>query len=115
MVNVETFRRMALSFPETEEQDHFGRPSFRVKKKIFATLWTKERRAVLKLSLADQSVFSDFDRTIFYPIKGGWGRQGWTFVELAKVKKSMLTDALTTAWNGVAQKPVGNKKKATRF
>lgn len=111
MISIETFRRMALSFPEAEEQPHFDRPSFRVKKKIFATLWTKERRAVLKLSLGDQSVFSDFDNTIFYPVKGGWGRQGWTMVELTKVRKSMLQDALTTAWSGVM--PKGFKKQRT--
>jgi hypothetical protein len=29
---------MALALPEAQEQDHFGRPSFRVRGKIFATL-----------------------------------------------------------------------------
>lgn len=71
MISIETFRRMALSFPEAEEQPHFDRPSFQVKKKIFATLWIEERRAVLKLSPVDQSVFCDFDKAIFYPVKGG--------------------------------------------
>jgi hypothetical protein len=32
-------RRLALALPETSEQDHHGRPSFRVDNKIFATLW----------------------------------------------------------------------------
>jgi hypothetical protein len=29
---------MALALPETTEEDHFGRPSFRVRGRIFATL-----------------------------------------------------------------------------
>lgn len=104
MVTIETFRQLALSFPESVEQDHFGKPSFRVRKKIFATLWLKEQRAMVKLSLIDQSVFCDFDKKIFYPVPGGWGKQGATFVELKKVRKDMLLDALTTAWKGVAPK-----------
>jgi hypothetical protein len=36
-------RAVALSLPEAVEQDHHGRPSFRVGGKIFATLWTDDR------------------------------------------------------------------------
>jgi hypothetical protein len=32
-------RALALRLPEAVEQDHHGRPSFRVGGKIFATLW----------------------------------------------------------------------------
>jgi hypothetical protein len=109
MVDLDTFRKMALSFPEAEELPHFERPSFRVKKKIFATMWTKEYRAVLKLSLINQSVFSSFDKTIIHPIEGGWGRQGWTVVELRRVRKAMFMDALTTAWCDVAPKKLVTK------
>ena len=104
MVNIETFRKLALSFPNAEEQPHFHLASFRVNKKIFATLWEKENRAMLKLSLADQSVFCFYDTTIFFPVPGGWGAKGATFVELNKVRKDMLKDALTTAYNGAALK-----------
>ena len=104
MVNIDTVRKLALSFPETVEQDHWGRPSFRVKKKIFATIWPVEERAVLKLSVVDQSVFTEYNSKIFYPIPNGWGKQGWTFVELKKVRKDMFNDALHLAWSEVAPK-----------
>jgi hypothetical protein len=39
VVSVDQARRFALSLPEAVEQDHHGRPSFRVAGKIFATLW----------------------------------------------------------------------------
>jgi hypothetical protein len=32
-------RQLALGLPEAVEQDHHGRPSFRVGGRIFATLW----------------------------------------------------------------------------
>jgi len=112
MVSTESFRKMALSFPGAEEQPHFHLASFRVKKKIFATLWEKENRAMLKLSLISQSVFCAYDASIFFPVPGGWGRQGATFADLKKVRKDMLKDALTTAYNQVA--PKQKLKKITK-
>lgn len=105
MVTQATFRKMALSFPGAEEQPHFHLASFRVKKKIFTTLWEKENRAMLKLSLVDQSVFCAFENgTVFFPVPGGWGKKGATFVDLSKVRKDMLKDALTTAYNELTKK-----------
>jgi len=112
MVSIDTFRKLALSFPDTDEHPHFHLQSFRVKKTIFATLWQKENRAMLKLSLIDQSVFCSYDASIFFPVPGGWGTQGATFVDLKKVRKDMFTDALTTAYHGVASKlTVKSKRK----
>ena len=110
MVNIATFRKWALSFPNTTEEPHFQLSSFRVRKKIFATLWQKENRAMLKLSLIDQSVFCSYDNTIFFPVPGGWGKQGATFVELKKVRKDIFRNALKTAYHGV-QKPKEHKTK----
>jgi predicted DNA-binding protein (MmcQ/YjbR family) len=104
MVSQDTFRQLALSFPNAEEQPHFHLASFRVKKKIFATLWEKENKAMLKLSLIDQSVFCSYDQSVFFPVPGGWGKKGATFVDLGKVRKDMLKDALTVAYNGVTTK-----------
>ena len=104
MITVEEVRKLALSFPETDEHDHWGRPSFRVKKKIFITLWPIEMKAVLKLSLVDQSVFADYNSKIFHPIDNAWGKQGWTSVELKNVRKDMFKDAITLAWRHVAPK-----------
>ena len=104
MVDMKTFRQIALSFPETTEEPHFEKTSFRIRRKIFATLSVEDNSAVLKLSEIDQSVFCSFDPTIIYPATGAWGRQGWTIVNLKKVRKSILTDALTTAYCEVAPK-----------
>jgi hypothetical protein len=40
-------RALALALPEAVEQDHHGRPSFRVGGKIFATLWDDEHMNVM--------------------------------------------------------------------
>jgi len=104
MVKTDAFKKIALSFPGTSEQPHFEKPSFRVGKKIFATLDIPNNQACLKLSIIDQDVFCAFDKTIIFPVPNKWGKQGWTLVNLKKIRKEMLTDALTTAWRGVAPK-----------
>lgn len=104
MVTVATARQLALSLPETEEKSHFETPDFRVKNKIFATIKADKQLMMVKLSAVDQSVFCSFDTAVIYPVPGGWGRQGATYIELKKVKKAMLLDALTMAWKQVAPK-----------
>jgi hypothetical protein len=95
-------RRAALSLPEAEEYLHFHLPAFRVRKKIFATIHADKNFMMVKLSLVDQSVFCSFNKAIIFPVPGGWGRQGATFIDLKKVKKPMFIDALTTAWKTIA-------------
>lgn len=102
MVKQEQFRKLALLFDEAEELPHFEKASFRVKKKIFATLDVKNKRACLKLSAVHQSVFAAYDKSVVYAVPNAWGKQGWTFVELSKVKKEMLEDMLTCAYCEVA-------------
>jgi hypothetical protein len=40
-------RQLALALPGAVEQDHHGRPSFRVDGKIFATLWDERTMNVM--------------------------------------------------------------------
>lgn len=104
MVSNEQFRELALTFRESVELPHFENTSFRVNKKIFATLNERACKACLKLSEKDQDLFSLFDASIIYPVPNKWGKQGWTFVELKKVKKKVLSDALLLAYCEVAPK-----------
>jgi hypothetical protein len=106
MMTLDEVRKLALSFPEAEEHAHFEKPSFRVKKKIFATLWVPENCACVKLTPIDQSVFVDFNNEIFTPVTGAWGKKGWTLINLKKVRKDMFKDALTLAYNSVVPKKI---------
>ena len=63
MVSIDTFRKLALSFPEATEEPHFEKTSFRVNKKIFATYDNTKHQACIKLSEIDQDVFSSFDKS----------------------------------------------------
>lgn len=102
MVEIETFRQMALSLPEMTEQPHVDNRAFTVGKKIVVTLNSKENRVCFKLSEIDQDLFSAFDKTVIYPVPNKWGKQGWTLVNLAKVEHETLLDALKAAYCHVA-------------
>ena len=112
MVSFNTFRQEALQLPGVTEQPHFDLISFRVQNKIFATYWEKDNRAMLKLPLVEQSVFCTLDNAIFFPVPGGWGKQGATFVELGKVGKTVFKDALRIAYQARAANPGIQKKKS---
>jgi hypothetical protein len=102
MVRVDTFRKLALSFEETTEAPHFEVTSFKVKGKIFATLNPPHHRGCVRLSPVDQDVFCAFDPEVIYKVPNAWAKYGWTNINLKKVKREMLLDALTTAYCTVA-------------
>src|ERR1700736_3158543 len=96
MVPVDQARRLALSLPEVVEQDHHGRPSFRVAGRIFSTLWDEERMNAM--------VDPDGVRTVTqaHPtacVEFWWGRRlAAVTVILARVEQDLLLDILTDAW-----------------
>ncbi len=109
MVSIDILRNIALSFPEATEEAHFEKTSFRVNKKIFATYDDIKKRACIKLSEIDQDVFSSADKSIIYPVDNKWGKQGWTLIEMSKVRKDLFVDALTTAYCEVAPRKLAEQ------
>lgn len=104
MVSNASFKVMALSFAGTSEEPHFQKRSFRVKKKIFATLDESKKQASLKLSAIDQSVYCDASPAAIYPAAGAWGKQGWTIIHINQVPKSLVEEALRKAYDCVLKK-----------
>jgi hypothetical protein len=98
-MNVDDFRRIALSLPGAEESSHMGQPDFRVGGRIFATLASaKQGYGNLQLTLEQQKAFVEELPEVFLPIPGGWGRMGMTHVRLAAVTEDVVRGALHTAW-----------------
>ena len=104
-MNPDEFRHLALALPEAVESSHMRTPDFRVRGKIFATLGLgAQPRCVVKVTLEQQETFMRVDPAAFNPVKGGWGRKGWTQVLLASAQTSIVGDALALAWRNVAPK-----------
>ena len=106
------FRRTALALSDAVESAHHGKADFRVGKRIFATLGHPDQNwGTLKLTAEQQSMLVEAEPDIFRPVPGGWGKQGYTNVRLAKADATTLKSALAMAWANVAPK-AGVKARA---
>ena len=99
------FRRAALALPGAVEGAHQRTADFRVGKRIFATLGYPDIAwGMVKLTQEQQSMLVEAEPEIFRPVPGGWGKQGYTNLLLAKADATTLKSALTMAWMNVAPK-----------
>jgi len=105
-----SFRALALSFENAVERPHFEITSFCVGRKIFATLNGAENRATLRLPELQQDAIVALNDEAFYPVPNKWGLKGWTHVNLKKIKKGILADALAVAYEAVTRKS-GSKRR----
>lgn len=111
-MNVDDFRRIALSFEGAEESSHMGQPDFRVDGRIFATLASAHQGyGNLQLTLEQQAAFVEELPEVFLPIAGGWGRMGMTHIRLAAAHEDVLQGALHTAWKLRVEKNAKSRQK----
>jgi hypothetical protein len=99
------FRALALSLPESVESEHMDHPDFRVRGKIFATLFDPReggRAGMVKLTLEQQRGFVREEPESFRPVAGGWGRRGATQVALRPARVAPVRRALIEAWRNTA-------------
>ena len=111
------FRKLALSFPDTEEGAHHGHPDFRVGGKIFATLGHPDgTRGMVQLTPEQQAEFMHDLPQVFSPAAGKWGQNGSTIVNLPKATRAMLKTAVEGAWknamNKVKKEPKSSRRRA---
>jgi hypothetical protein len=96
MTSTEQARRLALALPEAVEQDHHGRPSFRVAGKIFATLLDERHMNVMLDEAGILTAVQDMPE-ICSEVR--WGRRlAATRVRLDQVDPHQLTELLADAW-----------------
>jgi hypothetical protein len=98
------FRRIALGMPDAVESAHMGHPDFRMNNRIFATLHADDRHGMVKVTPDQQADLIREHPKAFEPESGAWGRQGCTRVHLVSVDQETLGEAMTLAWQAVAQK-----------
>ncbi len=98
MITPEETRTIALSFEGADEKPHFNRTAFTVKKKIFATLSFEEKTLNLKFTPQAQMIFCPPQSDTIFAIPNGWGKQGWTTINLDKSSKKLVKSALEEAY-----------------
>jgi hypothetical protein len=117
-MDVDDFRRIALSLEGAEEGSHMGSADFRVSGRIFATLaHAKQGYGNLMLTPEQQAEFVEELPEVFLPVHGGWGRNGATHVRLAAATEDLLMGALKTAWKLRVEKnaKAGQKPRRRQF
>ena len=97
MATGDDLRRIALALEGTSEAPHFDRAAFRVAR-IYVTLAADGQTANLKLEPGEQEFKCLLAPELFSPVPGGWGRMGWTTVNLANAEIAELQAVLEMAW-----------------
>jgi hypothetical protein len=95
---------LALALPAAADHPHFDRVAVKAGKgRIFATFGQAGDMNV-KLTPDEQALFAESAPGAVAPIAGGWGRQGWTRIELAVADEPLVRSVLNAAWRGAAPK-----------
>jgi SAM-dependent methyltransferase len=111
-VSPDEARAVALSLPEAVEQDHHGRPSFRVGGKIFATLWSDERMNVM---LDEGGILTAIDTAPGACEQVWWGKRlAAVGITLSRVDRQVLGELLTDAWEQKAPRRLLTDGEATK-
>ena len=98
VLSPEDARRLALALPDATEQDHHGRPSFRISGRIFATLWDPHHMNVM---LDEAGIRTAVEAHPAVCREVWWGKRlAAVQADLRDVDEPLLTELLTDAWEG---------------
>jgi hypothetical protein len=105
MMTTSALRELALGLPGAEERETWGHPTFRVRDKIFASMYEGDGGAVatVKASPEEQTVLLAADPATF-GVASHVGRYGWTTVRLERVDPDEMRELVVEAWRQTAPK-----------
>jgi hypothetical protein len=103
MVVVEEVRTLSLSLPGVKEHDHWGKPSFRIRNKIFAVIQPDGVSLLLKTTKEERAACTTLAPDIFL-MPDSFTNLAYMIVRLDRIDPSELRDLLVHAWKLVAPK-----------
>jgi hypothetical protein len=98
-----TARRFALALPEAVEQETWGSPTFRVRKRIFVMFAEEQREAWVKSTHDEQRALTFMDPETFF-VPPYVGPSGWVGVRLLTADRDEVRELITEAWRLTAPK-----------
>src|SRR3954454_10149761 len=98
-------RRLALSFPGTEERETWGHPTFRVRDRMFMTMATDGATVTVKATQEAQAALVGSEPETF-SIPSYVGRHGWVAIALDRVDPEELSELIEEAWRLTAPKRI---------
>jgi hypothetical protein len=110
MVSQQQTRALALELPEAVEQDHHGRPSFRVAGKIFATLWDE---TTLNVMLDEPGILTVVESRPEACAERWWGKRlAAVAVDLPHADATLVRELLADAWEHKAPTKLSRPRPA---
>jgi hypothetical protein len=113
MANCDDVRKSALALEGVSEVDHWGRPSYRTAKRIFAVTRPDEKRVLLHLTEERKAFLFEAAPDVF--VKFMWGKKANLLVHLPAISKKELAALLREAWENAQlapRKTPARRKKA---
>lgn len=115
MPSLSEFYSLALSLPEVTVEPHFEKASFRIKKKILATINEKEGWATLKFTPEEQQMFCKINSEAIFAVPNKWGKLGWTHLKYKILSEEIVSELLKAAYCNVAPKNLIDKIQFDEF
>jgi hypothetical protein len=113
MMSVEDVRTIALSMPEAEEMEHWGKPSFRIRNKIYAVVQEDNVSLVVRSSGEDRMIYTSMDPQV-YSIPKSFSNLNNMIVNLNLVHPEELHGLIIKAWSSIAPKKLVKEYSITR-
>ena len=110
-VTAKRARTLALSLEGASQYPHFDRIAFRTERRTFATLALDGSDLNFVCDLVEQQRLCELAPQAIAPVPGGWGRMGWTRIDLKKIDGATFT-AILKAAHARANAPRTRKKAA---
>ncbi|WP_298347406.1 MmcQ/YjbR family DNA-binding protein [Ferrimicrobium sp.] len=110
MIAEDWLRSVALALPDVQEKETWGKPTFRVGRKLFLTLAPDGSTATMKASLGNQAELVAKDPEVF-SIAPYVGRYGWIKVSLDRCDFDLLEELVHVAWSQSAPRDICARRK----
>jgi len=98
-------RQFIMTLPATKEMDHFGKPSYRINNKIFATLQPDGYTLTVKTVGEDRTIFTTMAPDT-YSVPDTFANLNYMHINLNTVSPKELKGLIIKAWSSVAPKRI---------
>ena len=103
MLTIHNTRTYILSLPESQEIEHWGKPSFRVRNKIFAIFQEDGITLTVKVSREDIDIYTQIDPQIYH-VPTTFTNMNYMHINMQMVDPEEAKLLLLKAWKLVAPK-----------
>jgi hypothetical protein len=103
MISIHEIRNFIKNLPESQETDHWGKPSFRLNNKIFAVLQEDGVTLTIKTSREDREIYTQLDPQIFR-VPETFSNLNYMNLNINLIEPEEVKLLILKAWRNVAPK-----------